>query len=138
MLSTLIKTTQSNDYELADFNKRSIQENTLVNVDYQQNNYQTLLEQLQNGDERGWILFLAPPGKPSTDFFKQAGVDKSRVLIIDSSKVENNLALLSTLLKSNNYNTIVTWVNELTEQTRLSIEADAESTNTRCFIYCKH
>ena len=137
MLSTVIKATQANSYLLNDFENKSISNNALVNVHYQQNDYKALLEYIQNGEDQGWILFLAPPGKPNTAFFEQAGIDKSRVLMIDSNKVNDNLALLSTLLKSNNYCTVVTWLNEVTEQTRLSIEADAKSTNTSCFIYCK-
>ena len=137
MLSTVIKATQANSYLLNDFENKSISNNALVNVHYQQNDYKALLEYIQNGEDQGWILFLAPPGKPNTAFFEQAGIDKSRVLMIDSSKVNDITTLLSTLLKSNNYCTVVTWFNEVTEQTRLSIEADAKSTNTSCFIYCK-
>ena len=137
MLSTVIKTTHSNSCLLNDFEKKSVTKNALVNVHYQQNDYKALLEYIQNGEDQGWILFLAPPGKPNTAFFEQAGIDKKRVLMIDSTKVNDNLSLLSTLLKSNNYCTVVTWLNELTEQTRLTIEEDAKLTNTSCFIYCK-
>ncbi|MEL0661212.1 hypothetical protein V6255_19160, partial [Psychromonas arctica] len=68
---------------------------------------------IQTGQDNGWILFLAPPGKPNTQLFQKAGVDKRRVLMIDSSNVGDNLSLLSTLLKSRSYCTVVTWVNEL-------------------------
>lgn len=136
MISTLL-TTQANPYLLHDYDNASEKSNALVNVHYQENNYQALLEHIQSGQDHGWILFLAPPGKPNTQFFQRAGIDKSRVLMIDSNKVEDNIALLSTLLKSNNYCTVVTWVNEISKTTRLTIEADAKSTNTSCFIYCK-
>ncbi|WP_160061283.1 SulA-like leucine-rich domain-containing protein [Psychromonas sp. L1A2] len=137
MLSTLLTATQTNPYLLSNHKNDSKKSSALVNVHYQENNYQALLEHIQTGQDHGWILFLAPPGKPNTQFFQNAGIDKSRVLMIDSNKVRDNLSLLSTLLKSNNYCTVVTWVNELTETTRLTIEADAKSTNTSCFIYCK-
>lgn len=137
MLSTLLTATQTNPYLLSNYENDSKKSSALVNVHYQENNYQALLEHIQTGQDHGWILFLAPPGKPNTQFFQNAGIDKSRVLMIDSNKVRDNLSLLSTLLKSNNYCTVVTWVNELTETTRLTIEADAKSTNTSCFIYCK-
>ena len=137
MLSTLIKTTQANPYLLSDYETNTLSTNELVNVHYEQNNYQALVEHIQNGQDHGWILFLAPPGKPSTQFFEQVGIDKSRVLMIDASKVENNLELLSTLLQSDNYCTVVTWENELSDAARATIEVDAESTNTSCFIYCK-
>lgn len=134
MLSTLIKTTKSNPYLLHDDVQTP---NTLVHISYEQNNYQALVEQLKNGKNYGWILFLAPPGKPSTSFFQQIGIDKSRVLMIDSSKVENNLEMLSTLLRSDNYCTVVTWTNELSKKMQSKIETDAKLTNTKCFIYCK-
>ena len=137
MLSTLLTATQTNPYLLSNHKNDSKKSSALVNVHYQENNYQALLEHIQTGQDHGWILFLAPPGKPNTQFFQNAGIDKRRVLMIDSNKVRDNLSLLSTLLKSNNYCTVVTWVNELTETTRLTIEADAKSTNTSCFIYCK-
>jgi len=137
MLSTLLTATQTNPYLLSNYEDDSKKSSALVNVHYQENNYQALLEHIQTGQDHGWILFLAPPGKPNTQFFQNAGIDKSRVLMIDSNKVRDNLSLLSTLLKSNNYCTVVTWVNELTETTRLTIETDAKSTNTSCFIYCK-
>jgi cell division inhibitor SulA len=137
MLSTLIKTTQTNPYLLSDYETKPAIDNALVNVHYQENDYNNLLAHIQNGKKQGWILFLAPPGKPNAQFFQEAGIDKSRVLMIDSSKVENQLDLLSILLTSNNYCTVVTWVNELSEQTRTTIEADAKSTGTSCFIYCK-
>ncbi|MEJ6077687.1 hypothetical protein MT391_03930 [Vibrio sp. 1-Bac 57] len=138
MLSRLIKTTQATPYLLNDYDQNPLASSSLVNVQYQQNDYQALLEHIQKGSDQGWILFLAPPGKPNTQFFENAGIDKSRMLMIDANKVADNLSLLSTLLQSNNYCTVVTWVNELSEQTRLSIQADAELTNTSCFIYCKH
>ena len=86
MLSTVIKATQANSYLLNDFESKSISNNALVNVHYQQNDYKALLEYIQNGEDQGWILFLAPPGKPNTAFFEQAGIDKSRVLMIDSKQ----------------------------------------------------
>ena len=137
MLSTLIKTTQTNPYLLHDYDVTTDTESSLVNVHYQENNYQALLEYIQTGEDQGWILFLAPPGKPNVQFFQNAGIDKSRVLMIDSSKIDDNLSLLSTLLQSNNYCTIVAWVNELSTQALSQIERDAEQTNTSCFIYCK-
>lgn len=137
MLSTLLTSTQATPCLLRDYDD-SLKPNSLVNVHYQENNYQALLEHIQTGKDQGWILFLAPPGKPNTQFFQNAGIDKNRVLMIDSNKVGDNLALLSTLLKSNNYCTVVTWVNALSEALRLTIEADAQLTNTSCFIYCKH
>jgi len=138
MLSTFITTTQINSYLLHEYDEPPRHSNALVNVHYQQSNYQALLEYIQQDQGEGWILFLAPPGKPNTQFFQQAGIDKNRVLMIDSSKVDDNLALLSTLLQSNNYCTVVTWVNELSEQAKAKIEMDALSTNTSCFIYCQH
>jgi len=57
--------------------------------------------------------------------------------MIDSSKIDDNLALLSTLLKSSNYSTVVVWVNELSTQALSRIKYDAEKTNTGCFVYCK-
>jgi len=108
----------------------------LVNVHYQQNDYNALLDYIKSGSDQGWILFVAPPGKPSTAFFEQAGINKSRILMIDSSKVDDNLALLSTLIKSGNYGTIVTWLNDLSETARLTLSEDAHTTNTGCFIYC--
>lgn len=139
MLSTIITAAQTTPSLLNDFQIKEVSDtkNPLVNIHYQQNDYQALLDYICNGDDQGWILFLAPPGKPNTSFFEQAGIDKNRVLMIDSSKVNNNLDMLSTLLKSNNYCTVVTWLNELTEETRSTIETDAASTNTSCFIYCK-
>ena len=137
MLSTLMSKTQNNPYLNKDYDAAPIISNPLVNVHYQENDYQALLEYIQNGEDKGWVLFLAPPGKPNTTFFQQAGIDKSRVLMIDANKVENKLELLSTLLKSNNYCTVVSWVNDLSDQARLTIEMDAKSTNTGCFIYCK-
>jgi len=133
MLSTLIKTTQTTPFFLQDTDTNT----SLVNVHYQENNYQALLEYIQNGEDHGWILFLAPPGKPNVQFFQNAGIDKSRVLMIDSSKIDDNLALLSTLLKSSNYSTVVVWVNELSTQALSRIKYDAEKTNTGCFVYCK-
>ncbi|MEG3755642.1 SulA-like leucine-rich domain-containing protein [Psychromonas arctica] len=136
MLSRLMTTSQTNPFILQSYESTTPVCSKLVNVHYQENNYQNLLTHMQMGEDKGWILFLAPPGKPNTQFFQAAGIDKSRVLMIDSSKVDDQLTLLSNLLKSSNYCTVVTWVNELTEQTRSIIEEDAQQTNTSCFIYC--
>jgi len=138
MLSTFINTEINNNVLLPKYETNLLSDSALVNVYYQENNYQALLEQLQNDENEGWILFLAPPGKPNTTFFEEAGIDKSRVLMIDANKVKDNVSMLSTLLQSNNYNTIVTWVNELSKDIRLALEVDAKSTDTKCFIYCKH
>jgi len=129
-------TTQANTFLLQGCEPTTSVNADLVNVHYQENNYQKLLSHIQEGEDQGWILFLAPPGKPNTQFFQEAGIDKSRVLMIDSSKVNDQLTLLSALLKSNNYCTVVTWINELSIKARSVIEADAQQTNTSCFIYC--
>lgn len=129
-------TTQINPFLLQDYKQVTPVTSELVKVHYQESNYQKLLTHIQEGENQGWILFLAPPGKPNTQFFQAAGVDKSRVLMIDSSKVNDQLTLLSNLLKSNNYCTVVTWVNDLSDQARSIIEADAHESNTSCFIYC--
>ncbi|MEL0630514.1 hypothetical protein [Psychromonas aquatilis] len=137
MLSRSIEATRTNPYLLNDYDQTVKENGTLVHVHYQENNYHSLLSHIQNQQDQGWILFLAPPGKPNTAFLKNAGIDKSRILMIDSSKVGDHLSLLSTLLTSDNYCTVVTWVDELTTTTRLLIEANASQTNTSCFIYCK-
>ena len=137
MLSTLIQTTHAHQYLLNENANTAKENDSLVNVHYQENNYLALLNHIQTRQDHGWILFLAPPGKPNSQFFQNAGIDKSRVLMIDSSKVDDQLSLLSTLLKSDNYCTVVAWVDQLSDKTYSLIEANAKTTNTSCFIYCK-
>jgi len=137
MISSLINSAQANPCLLQELSIHDANENKLVNVHFQENNYQALLQHIKRGSDQGWILFLAPPGKPSSEFFQKAGIDKSRVLMIDSNKVKDNLSLLSTLLKSDNYCTVVTWVNDLSTEALTTIKQDAQLTNTSCFVYCK-
>lgn len=138
MLSTFMQTTSTHSYSLDHYNEHSSVLNPLLHIHYQQNDYHDLLTHIKKDQAASWILFLAPPGKPNAQFLQQAGIDKSRVLMIDSSKVNNNIELLSTLLKSNNYSTIITWTNQLSEITRQQLKEDCASSHTHCFIYCKH
>lgn len=109
-----------------------------LNVQYQENNYQPLLTQMQQHEDNRWILFVAPPGKPSKQFLLQAGIDSARVLIIDSTKVNDKLSLLCTLLQSKNFATIVTWLPFLSPITEAQIKKEAALSHTHCHIYCQH
>ena len=138
MLSTLMQTTSTHSCLLDHYNEHSSESHSLLHIHYQQNDYHALLTHIQNDQAASWILFIAPPGKPNAQFLQQAGIDKSRVLMIDSSKIDNHMTLLSSLIKSNNYSTIVTWTNQLSEATRQQLQQDCTSTHTHCFVYSKH
>ncbi|WP_418135202.1 hypothetical protein [Psychromonas sp. GE-S-Ul-11] len=71
MLSRLMTTTQVNPFLLQDYEPATAVNTELVNVHYQENNYQKLLSHIQAGEDQGWILFLAPPGSQTHNSFKQ-------------------------------------------------------------------
>ncbi|WP_413692944.1 hypothetical protein [Psychromonas sp. KJ10-2] len=71
MLSRLMTTTQANSFLLQDYEPETTISAELVNVHYQENNYQKLLSHIQAGEDQGWILFLAPPGNQTHNSFKQ-------------------------------------------------------------------
>lgn len=138
MLSTFIKAAQAGNFLLdEEFNKFHNEATELLEISYQQNCVDTLLNHLNKRPQEGWILFLAPPGKPNTKLFEQAGIDKNRIIMIDANKVKNDLTMLSTLLKSKNYCTIVSWQNGLNEHQQEQIKMDCEESSTSCFIYSK-
>lgn len=138
MLSTFIKAAQAGNFLLdEEFNKYHNKAPELLEISYQQNSLEDLLNHLNKRPQQGWILFLAPPGKPNKTLFEQAGIDKNRIIMIDANKVKNDFNMLSTLLQSKNYCTIVSWQNELNEQQQQQLKEDCEESETSCFIYSK-
>lgn len=129
--------------EIKDFNKQSLPHtiNTyspleFAHISYDLNNYHHLLEHITNDDDSRWILFIAPPGKPNVNFLTQAGINRNRIITLPQSKIEDANELLKTALMSNNYSTVVTWVNQCDADEHNNINNLAKASNTKCFIYC--
>ncbi|MFT6987333.1 MAG: cell division inhibitor SulA [Psychromonas sp.] len=107
-----------------------------LNLSYDLENYHTLLTHIAKDQDPRWILFIAPPGKPNFTFLEQAGINKSRIISLGQSKITDQTELLKTALKSNNYATVITWLNGCDQTLQDEINALAASSNSTCFIYC--
>ncbi|WP_019613468.1 SulA-like leucine-rich domain-containing protein [Psychromonas ossibalaenae] len=108
-----------------------------VNISYEQQNFHDLLTHLNQDNDPRWILFIAPPGRPNFRFLQQAGIDKSRVITLDASKVKDTTEMLKSTLKSNNYATVISWLNDLDNDLQTELETYSRSSETDCFVYCK-
>ncbi|WP_413699174.1 hypothetical protein ACLKMH_16850 [Psychromonas sp. KJ10-10] len=78
------------------------QQNRLT-ISYDLNNYQPLLQHLQNSTDPRWILFIAPPGKPNFQFLQQAGINKSRIITLSEKQLTDPDKIFKDALASNNY-----------------------------------
>ena len=107
-----------------------------LNLSYDLENYHALLTHIAKDQDPRWILFIAPPGKPNFTFLQQAGINKSRILTLGQSKITNQTELLKTALKSNNYATVITWLNGCDQELQDEINELGASSNSKCFIYC--
>lgn len=107
-----------------------------LNLSYDLENYHTLLAHITKDNDPRWILFIAPPGKPNFSFLQQAGINKSRIITLGQGKITDQSELLKAALTSNNYATIVTWLNECDQPLQDEINRLGEASNSTCFIYC--
>lgn len=107
-----------------------------AHISYDLNNYHQLLEHIANDEDSRWILFIAPPGKPNVNFLTQAGINRNRIITLPQNKIEDAQELLKAALTSNNYSTIVTWVNKCDAPAQKKINMLAQESNTNCFMYC--
>ena len=111
--------------------------NNFLNVSYDLENYHTLLSHMNNDQDELWILFIAPPGKPNFQFLQQSGIHKSRILTLDANKVKDSLTLLKSTLQSNNYSTVIAWLNQIDITLQDELQGYCQSSATNCFVYCK-
>jgi len=107
-----------------------------LNLSYDLENYHALLTHIAKDSDPRWILFIAPPGKPNFTFLEQAGINKSRIITLGQSKITDQTELLKAALKSNNYATVITWLNGCEQALQDEINVLAAASNSTCFIYC--
>ncbi|WP_372882609.1 SulA-like leucine-rich domain-containing protein [Psychromonas sp.] len=108
-----------------------------LTVSYDLENYHALLTHLNTDPDQRWILFIAPPGKPNFTFLQQSGIHKSRVLTLDANKVKDSLTLLKSTLQSNNYSTVIAWLNQTDIPLQNELQDYCRASQTSCFVYCK-
>lgn len=107
-----------------------------LHLSYDLDNYHSLLTEITTNEDPRWILFIAPPGKPNFSFLQQAGIDKSRIITLAQSQINDPAELLKTALASNNYATVITWVKQCSKAFQEEINQLAEKSASRCFVYC--
>ena len=108
-----------------------------LTVSYDLENYHALLTHMNTDQDQRWILFIAPPGKPNFNFLQQSGIHKSRVLTLDANKVKDSLTLLKSTLQSNNYSTVIAWLNQIDVPLQKELQSYCQTSNTNGFVYCK-
>ena len=118
-------------YSLAGFNTTPY-----LTLSYDSENYHALLTHITKSQDPRWLLFIAPPGKPNYKFLQQAGIHKSRIITLPQSKITNHTELLKAALKSRNYSTVITWLNDCDKALQNEINALATQSDSSCFIYC--
>lgn len=118
--------------ELTQLNNKSY-----LNLSYDLENYHNLLAHMNNDPDQRWILFIAPPGRPNFSFLQRSGIHKSRVITLDAHKVKDSLTLLKSTLQSNNYSTVITWLNGIDKRLQSELQGYCQTTRTNCFVYCK-
>jgi len=116
---------------LASFNGSSY-----LNLSYDLENYHTLLTHITKDNDPRWILFIAPPGKPNFSFLQQAGINKSRIITLGQGKITDQTELLKAALSSNNYSTVITWLNGCDQALQDEINVLRAASKSTCFIYC--
>ncbi|MCW8996185.1 MAG: SulA-like leucine-rich domain-containing protein [Psychromonas sp.] len=107
-----------------------------LSISYDLNNYYSLLTHIAQDSDPRWILFIAPPGRPNFAFLQQAGIHKSRIITLPQNKIDDHTKLLKAALKSRNYATIITWVNDCDKTLQNELNDLAALSASNCFIYC--
>ncbi|MBL0456740.1 cell division inhibitor [Aeromonas enteropelogenes] len=64
---------------------------------------------------KGWILLIAPPGRPAALHLQEQGLDPARVLIVHSSKIKNWQQTLERSLSLGHCAAVFTWLPEAIE-----------------------
>ncbi len=118
-------------------NLARLKEQNFLTVSYDLENYHALLTHMNTDPDQRWILFIAPPGKPNFTFLQQSGIHKSRVLTLDANKVKDSLTLLKSTLQSNNYSTVIVWLNQIDTPLQNELQSYCQASQTNCFVYCK-
>lgn len=107
-----------------------------LTLSYDLENYYPLLSHISHDADQRWILFIAPPGRPNLTFLQQAGIHKNRIVTLPQSKIGNHTELLKAALKSSNYSTVITWLNDCDKTLQKEINDLADQSDSSCFIYC--
>lgn len=115
--------------------QHDVQHNRLT-VSYDLNNYQPLLQHLQNTTDPRWILFIAPPGKPNFQFLQQAGINKSRIITLTQKQLTDADKIFKDALASNNYAAVVNWTTHCNKPLTNEINQLTQDSKTHCFVYC--
>jgi len=63
----------------------------------------------------GWILLIAPPGRPVVNRLEERGIDPKRVLVVHSCKIKNWQQTLERCLGRGHCAAIFTWLPEQIE-----------------------
>uniref|UniRef100_UPI003B9F2734 cell division inhibitor n=1 Tax=Aeromonas jandaei TaxID=650 RepID=UPI003B9F2734 len=63
----------------------------------------------------GWILLIAPPGRPAANRLQERGIDPKRVLIVHSPKIKNWQQTLERSLCQGHCAAVFTWLPEQIE-----------------------
>ncbi|MCF5899868.1 cell division inhibitor [Aeromonas veronii] len=60
----------------------------------------------------GWILLIAPPGRPTISRLEERGIDPKRVLVVHSPKIKNWQQTLERSLGNGHCAAVFTWLPE--------------------------
>ncbi|MCF3098076.1 cell division inhibitor [Aeromonas australiensis] len=67
------------------------------------------------GSHTGWILLIAPPGRPTIRHLEEQGIDPNRVLVVHSPKIKNWQQTLERSLGNGHCAAVFTWLPEQIE-----------------------
>lgn len=68
-----------------------------------------------DSDHQRWILFIAPPGRPTIARLEEHGINPARVLIVHGPKIKNWQQMLERTLGSGHCAAVLTWLPEQIE-----------------------
>ncbi|WP_429009515.1 cell division inhibitor [Aeromonas allosaccharophila] len=84
---------------------------------------QFLSELSKLGDSHtGWILLIAPPGRPTASHMEERGIDPNRVLVVHSPKIKNWQQTLERCLGNGHCAAVFTWLPEQIELDHVKLQ----------------
>ena len=70
----------------------------------------------------GWILLIAPPGRPTASHLEERGIDPNRVLVVHSPKIKNWQQTLERSLGNGHCAAVFTWLPEQIELDHVKLQ----------------
>lgn len=85
-----------------------------------------ILRELSEATDTRWLTLIAPPASLSQSWLRETGLNRDRILLLQSRETQGALELACKALMSGCSHTVITWLGRLDRASRLKLHAAAD------------